>query len=161
MTKRRRSRRFSSRSVTSRTTRMRSHANFPRSTFIGDTCFHAKVQRADQAEPLVVIPPADLRLSYLSANGDQRVVVEPTELLHEVELTQELLRFGWGMPFRCWQNRPGLMAEYRWPWKMGDSVEVTRRRAWIGGHHPSPGSKWSQEPNYRASLGFHLHASKK
>ncbi len=107
--------------------------------------FHAKVQRADQAEPLVVIPPADLRLSYLSANGDQRVVVEPTELLHEVELTQELLRFGLGhaiplLAESAWFDGRVSMALEKWEIPL-KSPEDARGSATISLHQVRSGPK--------------------
>lgn len=54
------------------------------------------VERAGVEGPLVVIPPFDVTADYLGAADDPRLIVEPTTLLHEVELTQELVRLGLG-----------------------------------------------------------------
>ncbi len=56
----------------------------------------AKVQRPADPEPLVVIPPFDLQVSYRSLDGPTRVIVAPTSVLNEVELTQELIELGLG-----------------------------------------------------------------
>jgi hypothetical protein len=44
----------------------------------------------------MVIPPVDLDLHYLALDGDARLVFEPTRLLDEVQVTQELVRLGLG-----------------------------------------------------------------
>lgn len=54
------------------------------------------VERAGVEGPLVVVPPFDVTAEYLGVGEDPHVIVEPTTLLHEVELTQELVRLGIG-----------------------------------------------------------------
>ena len=56
----------------------------------------AKVQRENEAEPLVVIPPFDLNIEYLAASGPSRLHVGQTQVLKQVELTPELIELGLG-----------------------------------------------------------------
>ena len=54
----------------------------------------ATVER--DGKSLVVVPPFDLNLHYLSVDGPTRLVVSPTQVLKEVVLTQELIALGLG-----------------------------------------------------------------
>ncbi len=56
----------------------------------------AKVLRENEPEPLVIIPPFDLDVQYLAANGPSRMQVASTQVLKEVELTAELVELGLG-----------------------------------------------------------------
>ncbi len=56
----------------------------------------AKVQRDNEPEPLVVIPPFDLNVNYLAATGPSRLHISPTQVLKQVELTPELIELGLG-----------------------------------------------------------------
>ncbi len=48
------------------------------------------------AKQLVVVPPFDLNVQYLAAEGPSRLKVAPTQVLKEVELTPELINLGLG-----------------------------------------------------------------
>jgi hypothetical protein len=54
------------------------------------------VRRSDSPENLLVIPPVHLNVHYKSLDGNPRIHVEPTTLLDQVTLTQELVRLGLG-----------------------------------------------------------------
>lgn len=56
----------------------------------------AKVERVNESEPLVVIPPFDLDVQYLAASGPSRLQVGPAKILKQVELTPELIELGLG-----------------------------------------------------------------
>ncbi len=56
--------------------------------------FSTKVQREDQALPLVIVPPFDLTLRYACEAEQASLNVGATQILKEVELTPELLEFG-------------------------------------------------------------------
>ncbi len=56
----------------------------------------AKVERENEFDPLVVIPPFDLNIQYLAAKGPSRVQVAPAQVLKQVELTTELIELGLG-----------------------------------------------------------------
>lgn len=58
--------------------------------------FSAKVVGQSNGNPLVVIPPLDADISYRAAEGDSHVMVAPTKVLDQVELTQELIEIGLG-----------------------------------------------------------------
>ncbi len=55
-----------------------------------------RVQKADQDRPLVVIPPLDVTASYRAVDGASKLRIEPTQLLKEVAVTQDLMRLGLG-----------------------------------------------------------------
>ncbi len=65
----------------------------------------AKVSR--DTEQLVVIPPFDLDVQYLSADGPSRLKIAPAQVLKEVELTPELIDLGLG-------HAVPLLAESAW-----------------------------------------------
>jgi len=52
------------------------------------------VHKSNVAEPLVVIPPWDFKVSIRSASGKPRLLVEPTRWLDRVKLTPELMKMG-------------------------------------------------------------------
>ncbi len=54
----------------------------------------AKVERGDQQ--LVVVPPFDLNVQYLAADGPSRLKIAPAQVLKRVELTPELIDLGLG-----------------------------------------------------------------
>lgn len=55
-----------------------------------------QVEQAGGEGPLMVVPPFDVTADYFGTGDSPQVVVEPTTLLNEVELTQELVRLGLG-----------------------------------------------------------------
>lgn len=59
------------------------------------------------ATSLVVIPPFDMSVQYLAASGPSRLIVAPTRVLKEVELTPELVDLGLG-------HAIPLLAESAW-----------------------------------------------
>ncbi|MFO1065003.1 MAG: hypothetical protein U0892_14155 [Pirellulales bacterium] len=67
----------------------------------------AVVTRDGEEQPLVVIPPFDLELSYRALAGEAVLKVQPTKILDKVELRPELIRLGlaYGVP---------LLAESAW-----------------------------------------------
>lgn len=54
------------------------------------------VEQVGGEGPLMVVPPFDVTADYFGTGDTPQVVVEPTTLLDEVELTQELVRLGLG-----------------------------------------------------------------
>jgi hypothetical protein len=62
--------------------------------------FTAKVQRQNEAAPLVVVPAFDLSLTYKAAEAEPHLIIEPSRVLNEVQLTQELMQLGltYGVP---------------------------------------------------------------
>jgi hypothetical protein len=56
----------------------------------------ATVTREDQREPLVIIPPLDLDVTYRAADGDSHLAVAPTTILDHVAITPELIEMGLG-----------------------------------------------------------------
>ena len=56
----------------------------------------AKVLQETGVEPLVVVPPFDVSVSYQAASGDSHLHIEPTRLLDQVTLTKELIDLGLG-----------------------------------------------------------------
>jgi hypothetical protein len=54
----------------------------------------AQISRAEQKEPLLIVPPFDLRGTWKSAEGPPVLTLEPTKILDHVEITPELLQLG-------------------------------------------------------------------
>jgi len=54
----------------------------------------AQVSRAERKEPLLIVPPFDLRGTWKSAEGPPVLTLEPTKILDHVEITPELLQLG-------------------------------------------------------------------
>lgn len=71
---------------------------------------HVVVRQQGAQQPLAVIPPLDLDLAYRTEAGQRWLFISPTRLLHEVELTQALIRIG-----------------------LGHAVPVLARTAWVEG----------------------------
>jgi hypothetical protein len=65
------------------------------------------VVNPDQVEPLMVVPPLDVDLSYRASAGASRVIANPTTLLDQVKITPELVRLGLGRAIP-------LLAESTW-----------------------------------------------
>ena len=51
---------------------------------------------SSDSKALLVVPPFNVDATYLARDGMSRLVIEPSTLLHEVEITQELVRLGLG-----------------------------------------------------------------
>lgn len=56
----------------------------------------AKVLSKATDQPLVVIPTLDVDITYRAADGDSHLLIAPTKILDQVELTQELIDIGLG-----------------------------------------------------------------
>lgn len=54
----------------------------------------ATVKRASEPEPLVIIPPLDLDVTYRAASEKSHVTIMPNLILDQVELTPELVELG-------------------------------------------------------------------
>jgi hypothetical protein len=51
---------------------------------------------SSDSQTLLVVPPLNVNATYLARDGKSRLVIEPSTLLHEVEITQDLVRLGLG-----------------------------------------------------------------
>ena len=56
----------------------------------------AKVSQEGDEEPLVIVPPFDLQLTYRGAQAPAELIVAPSQILDHVELRPELMQLGLG-----------------------------------------------------------------
>ncbi len=55
---------------------------------------HVTVTDQQAGQPVMVIPPFDATIAYKSLSAESQIVVEPTRLLDQVEITRELVQLG-------------------------------------------------------------------